>query len=284
MANSVLAFSNQTYHGGHKAVFGPVKNIQEIYGARTEFRSMVRVLGPSKLSTPEYEKKVEGILQEIKAEIIAYRNRVEIQNGVTNAGCDKILSEVFYGEMPLSGVVSWMLPRVKLTMTDGSVHVITSDQYSAKKAGIREIFPGRSLFVDGIMPASGLHFEGLESQRIPFQGGVVSKMHVRPEGEGFTPLDRQVIFGFSWDTAYEVYRPGLAIVVVLGGGDISYHEAITSHTLGKRVVCIERGLLPDEVKPGVPSASVKLLEKRIGTECSPREIGLQIIDAFENGE
>jgi len=99
VANLALNFSKETYHGGHKGIFGPVRSVQDIYGSRAEFRSMIRFLGPSKSSTPEYEAKVRGILEEVRAEIDAYRNRLEIQNGVTNAGCDAMLSDVFYGQM-----------------------------------------------------------------------------------------------------------------------------------------------------------------------------------------
>jgi hypothetical protein len=124
--------------------------------------------------------------------------------------------------------------------------------------------------IEGEWPADGIVFENPASLNAPGAVIPITRLVVSPDEQNKpTAIDRSVIYGTDWDQAYEMFRPELVGVVVLGGGPICLAEAITSHTLGKGVWTIDPKILPQEHRPGKPSASVRLVT----------EFGYQALDA-----
>jgi hypothetical protein len=265
MVNSVIFEKVATHR------FGASQIQKELYLRAPQVRTVVRFLGPSKFSTPEYEAKVYSILEHIKIGLAPVREKVGISTGVSDIGLDAMLARCFTGKYSTSGVVSWMIGKISLELSDGTTMVLEDKDYNTKAKKVAEIFgianglPG--MFIEGQMPGEGIEIDnpGLWIGRLD-----VKKLRFEQDSTPFSRLDRFSIFGPDWGQVYEMFRPSLSAVVVLGGEPISEQEAITAHTLCKSVFCIDPGILgephlpadPAKNKPEVPSASVQLIKNR----------------------
>lgn len=262
-----LAYSSGMCRGVHKAVLGPTEIVRDMYMSRIEGRGLVRFVGPSKFATPEYRAQATGILSEIREALLPFRDRIEISTGVSDLGLDSLLASEMR-PLHVSGAVGWPLPRAVATYASGFRTDISEgiewDQakYDYKMAEMARVFNGLSLLAEGPMPKKGITFE---RPGIP-QLMEIPRLTIMPDhGTGFTDLERFVISGSDWGTPYETFRPLLALVV-LGGGDISYREAITTITLERPVLPISEQILPyphraadpEKGRPEVLSASVRL--------------------------
>ena len=244
---------------------------RELFIRAPKVTTVVRFLGPSKFSSLAYETKVYSMLEQIKMGLNSIQEKVGISTGVSGIGLDAMLSKCFFGSFSTTGVVSWMMMKIMLELEDSSKVVFEDKDYNTKFENVSKMFGGLNSFpallVEGNMPEDEIE---IDNPGLKYGELVVKKIRFAPDSTPFSKLDRFAVFGADWGQAYEMFRPGLSAVVVLGGGPISEQEAITAYTLGIPVYCIDPDILgephrpadPAKNKPEVLSASVKLVKER----------------------
>jgi len=279
-------------------VFGHQASVQPHLEKATANRAVIRFLGPSgypKDDKTAYRQRVSGILDTLAEGLRPHIDQIEINTGVSAVGLDLMLSEKLFNKFHVSGVVSWMLPKVTLRYQGGKEELLTIgsqwELHQQKEETVKWAFDSAALLIHGLIPEKGITIPinemfGLGNRVMPDtlddDGRIVEEMLIeQEEALGMAPVDHMTIYGPTWGEAYDINRATLQAVVVLGGGLISREEAIAARQNRIPVFCIDPEILPEPHNMGksneMDSASTYLVRTHGFPKFTAEEIAKGIV-------